>query len=134
MRLHADGNPQPFGRRGRRFKDLSCRLQPGPAAGPVTGERPAEDPDQRRLPLAGQLKELAQLGTWVLTGELIELSTATTGNPAAAIVRFTCARSAELIAGSISSPSMSRSSTPSYPHVRPSDTAVTRSVPGTPGC
>ena len=40
----------------------------------------------------------------------VELSTATTGRPAR--VRLTCARRAAGIDGSMSSPSMSRSSTP----------------------
>jgi hypothetical protein len=42
----------------------------------------------------------------------IELSTATTGSPAAARVRLTCARRSAGMAGSMSSPSMSLSSTP----------------------
>jgi len=42
----------------------------------------------------------------------MELSTATTGSPAVARVRLTCARRAAGMAGSMSSPSMSRSATP----------------------
>jgi hypothetical protein len=42
----------------------------------------------------------------------IELSTATTGSPAAVRVRLTCARRSAGMAGSMSLPSMSRSSTP----------------------
>jgi hypothetical protein len=42
----------------------------------------------------------------------MELSTATIGSPAAAAARLTSARAAAGIDGSISSPSMRRSSTP----------------------
>jgi hypothetical protein len=63
-------------------------------------------------PVAGELEELPQLRPRVLPVSRIELSTAAIGSPAVAAVRLISARAAAGIDGSISSPSMSRSSTP----------------------
>src|ERR1700733_2061113 len=67
---------------------------------------------------SGDSQSLASSRNWRSSGpgsspvRRIELSTATTGSPAAVTVRLTCARAGAGILGSMSSPSMSRSSTP----------------------
>ena len=69
MGLDPDGDTEPPGQRHARFEH-PCR---GPelllAFRPVSGQRTAEDADQRGLPVAGQLEEPAQVGTWILTGQ-----------------------------------------------------------------
>ena len=69
MGLHADGHAESLGGRGRRLKHPRRCLQLSPAARAVARELPAENADQRRLPVAGQLQELAQFGAGVLAGE-----------------------------------------------------------------
>ena len=112
MRLDADGDAEPGGQRHGLLEDPRRGPEPVLARrGRV--ERAAEHPHQRGLPVAGQLEEPAQRRDRDLSPvRRIELSTATTGSPAAVRVRPTCARRAAGMAGSMSSPSMSRSSIP----------------------
>src|SRR5580698_651957 len=69
MGFHADGDAEPFGERHGGLehpRGVSELLPAGPA---VRGQRAPEHAYQRGLPVAGQLEEPAQFGTWIVTGE-----------------------------------------------------------------
>ena len=115
--LDADSDAEPLRAPGPRSPAPGRPTASGPGAGPrswvVGGQLAAEDAHQRRdsQSLASS-RNAAQLGSGSSPVSRIELSTATIGRPPWATVRLTWARAAACIDGSISSPSISRSSTP----------------------
>ena len=104
MSLHADGDAKPFGERHTGLEHPRSRPELPLAVRLLRGQRTAEDSHQRGFPVAGQLEEPGQFGTWISSVRRIELSTATTGRPDAVRVRLTWMRSAAGIDGSMSSP------------------------------
>ena len=69
MGLDPDGDAEPSGERDARLEHPGRGPELLLAFRPVSGQRTAEHADQRGLPVAGQLEEPAQFGTWILTGQ-----------------------------------------------------------------
>ena len=112
MGLDPDGDTEPLGQRHTRLEH--------PGRGPelllafrlVSGQRTAEHADQRGFPVTGQFEEPAQLGAWIVTGQAdgtvhrYDRQAGRDNSPP------DLGAAGAGIRGSMSSPSMSRSSTP----------------------